>query len=48
MRYRKTVVVLSALVVAAGGIAAQPRSPEYQWDLPPGVSHRPGCPSAPR
>ena len=38
MRYRKTVVVLSALVMAAGGIAAQPRNPEYEWDLPPGVS----------
>ena len=38
MRYRMTVVVLSALVVAAGSIAAQPRNPEFEWDLPPGVS----------
>ncbi len=38
MRYRMTVVVLSALVMAAGGIAAQAQNPEYEWDLPAGVS----------
>ena len=38
MRYRSTVVVLSALAALAVGLAGQQRTPNYQWDLPPGVS----------